>query len=1219
MRAGRRFKRVLLAFCLLLAALVVFWCATPLWFRAVLRPAARKAGAHYQNYQPAGYGGFVLDGFGFTNADVSFQAGTVEALTPETWLTQLGLGRTNIAFLRVKDWKLELLDNKSQTNKTSTYSDTSDANNALQTLSRWLPEAALDDGEIVSGSTHIKVANLRWHHGEAEADVDLPNGWGKGHASGQLLGTNSFSLLFTSPLPDIKAIATGELAGATLRLGVDGFWQSNHFLLDAEFGSTGGLPRFATLEATNFQINAQQVGLKGYQSLAGSAAAGWTNGLFVLALQASAQPPPGENSLPPLSLELYAHGDTNSAVIDDAAISSAWAKVDVSRGARLFFSGPMLRETAKVTLALDLSKQDSLALHGKLTGDGEFQPGNGKLPVARFNLAGINIGRDNLEVKDFAIQGSADLATMNLEGWLQCNGVQAQRFLPAGYSYEALNINATFQGPLTNLTHSGSFKVTKVGTPFVQPFDAVAHWRGISTNQLEADLDVAMKAASLQLKTSATMTNSAVRIALDGLALATNGQPALVLSQPAAAVISLTKPFHLELSPLQLAGPAGKMDIAGTVTWPAEGSIQVSGSGLNSELLTPLLKRPPESVALQKLAFSASWSNGPVLFDAELAASALPAEFISENAPGTPQNLQTNSLAKAPVFVSVSLAGNENGLTISNLTLTSGTSAVLEAHGILPLQFVPADATNMIRLERSKPLEFTLNTRTNSRLWQEIQQLTGLGLKDPNITAAVSGRWDAPQGDVRVNLGQLDLHQGKTPPIDKLQLHLRLDRSNAKLVDGRFFVSGQPVTITGDLPLGEDFFNSIQEHKTLNWSNATVHVQAIDAQIAAFTGLAPKILSPQGEVTFDFSLSPGAKLAGFLSIRHGRTRPMQDLGPLRDINVKMVVKDWRLQLEEATARVSSSEVQVTGDIDLRGTNWLGGELPPFRLNVRGTRVPLSQQPESIIRSDLDITLSRTNREAPLISGTANLRDSYFLSDLSDLVPGKVASAQRRPPYFSITEPLLAGWRLGLHVTGDKFMKVRSTLFNGVASANVHLEGTLKDPIATGDVKIDSGAVRFPFASLEVQRGFVTLTSQDPYHPQLSVAAASKQYGYDVRMDLKGPADAPVIQFSSTPPLTSEQILLMVTAGEIPSSTYTLTTQQKAQTFAMFLGKDVLAKLGFGDQSEPRLIIRSGEEISETGKPTYYVEYRLTDRWSIVGEYDRFGYFDGGFKWRVYSK
>ena len=148
---------------------------------------------------------------------------------------------------------------------------------------------------------------------------------------------------------------------------------------------------------------------------------------------------------------------------------------------------------------------------------------------------------------------------------------------------------------------------------------------------------------------------------------------------------------------------------------------------------------------------------------------------------------------------------------------------------------------------------------------------------------------------------------------------------------------------------------------------------------------------------------------------------------------------------------------------------------------------------------------------------------------------------------------------------------------------------------------------------------VTLTSEDPYRPRLNVSAAAKQFGYDIRMNVRGPVDAPVLQFSSTPPLSSEQILLMVTAGDLPRGEFSLTAQQRAQGLAVFLARDALAKFGLGDQAEQRLTIRSGEEISQQGTPTYNLEYKLTPRWSVTGEYDRFGDFNAGGKWRVFSK
>ena len=70
---------------------------------------------------------------------------------------------------------------------------------------------------------------------------------------------------------------------------------------------------------------------------------------------------------------------------------------------------------------------------------------------------------------------------------------------------------------------------------------------------------------------------------------------------------------------------------------------------------------------------------------------------------------------------------------------------------------------------------------------------------------------------------------------------------------------------------------------------------------------------------------------------------------------------------------------------------------------------------------------------------------------------------------------------------------------------------------------------------------------------------------------------------------------------------------------MFLSRDLLSKLGFEGATDQWLTIHSGEQIAETGKPTYSIEFKLTDTVSLVGEYDRFGDYNAGVKWRIYSK
>jgi translocation and assembly module TamB len=584
-------------------------------------------------------------------------------------------------------------------------------------------------------------------------------------------------------------------------------------------------------------------------------------------------------------------------------------------------------------------------------------------------------------------------------------------------------------------------------------------------------------------------------------------------------------------------------------------------------------------------------------------------------------DLSTRSFQLLSLLSELSLHGNADGVTLSNLLVYSQTSAVVTAKGFVPLALTPSNPTNFVHIEPQKPLELKVTAEPHAFFWQEFTDWTGVRLREPQLKLQLSGDWEKPRGEVDLRTSELRLEKGSAnlPVLTELKITLQLDQRQARLVDTHLLVQGQPVKLNAQIPLDPGFWEDLKQKKPPNWQKASAQLRIEDAELAAFEPLFPNILASQGSFDLDLSVSPGGKLAGELTLQNARTRPLGDFGPIRNLNAQCRFLDRTLTIEKVSAQISGAPLNITGHADLGGTEWLHGQLPPFSLTLRGTHVPLVRQPEVVVRSDLDLTAVKTNEAPPLIAGDVHLHDSFFLADLTALIPGKVAGPGRRPPYFNIDDPFLANWRLAVKADGVRFIKLSTPIFSGQVSADLELQGTLKDPIALGDLKIDSGLVRFPFASLQVQQGLVTLGSQDPYHPKLEVSAASKQYGYDIRMEVTGSADAPVIQFSSTPPLSSEQILLMVTAGQLPQGTFSLTSQQRAETVAMFFGRDLLSKLGIGDQNEARLMVQSGQEISDQGRPTYHVEYKLSDRWFLVGEYDRFGDFNAGFKWRILSR
>ena len=129
----------------------------------------------------------------------------------------------------------------------------------------------------------------------------------------------------------------------------------------------------------------------------------------------------------------------------------------------------------------------------------------------------------------------------------------------------------------------------------------------------------------------------------------------------------------------------------------------------------------------------------------------------------------------------------------------------------------------------------------------------------------------------------------------------------------------------------------------------------------------------------------------------------------------------------------------------------------------------------------------------------------------------------------------------------------------------------------------------------------------------------RRLNYDLRMEASGPASAPSLMFSSSPPLESAQVLLMVMAGEAPHDEVTYSDRQRVARLGSFLGQSLLASFGGESEAGERVSLSAGENISRQGRETYGIEYRLSDRWSVVGEFDEFDEFNVGLKWRVFSK
>lgn len=1228
----------------------------PLWFPWAFKAVTEGTPLTFSEYERLDSGHFRLKDVGFTNGTVHLSARSVESALPHTWVWSLRStpSASNAPLVSIEDWRLEVqppapngttaVPDASQPAgpseeavRKSVYTEVSKVLQAADTIGRWLPFASASNGTAVVSGTTVLLPATQWAAGEVQTTFALPSlgETGRLEVLREPGGDRGVHIVFDTMGVDARLRVS--LSGSNLVLLSTNSWKGTRVLARAEFGPEDVLPSRASIRSANLEVPADTLNLDGYQPLTGALSADWNAGEFQVSSQLRARPQAGNTNLPPAEVTLNASGDTNSVLVQQVQVQTPWLQARLAQPVRVVYRPPFVTTPAEFTIRSDLARQPFLALAGTITGRITGSPGTEQYPALAFSLAGEELGYEDLPSATLRLDGTLVYPTLNLsnvmivlddgssvviqgdadlrqkmvrQASVKVRGGFPGNYLPPRYSYRAAGLEASFVGPFDQLAHQGEFLLEDAQVPGVPVLQVSGAWAGTNVSIGDVRLGLQSSNAAVRLTSSVDGVPKNPTLQLRSLSISTNGQELLALqdrSEIRFATLSSNE-WACSATPIRLAGPAGSLVVEGSCEWPAQGEFRIAATNVDLSVLSGLAG-PPVPVRVDRLAAGGQWSKGPASLSVELRGGGKTADA------GTNQALNLAELSAA-----LEIHTTADGLSISNLAVVDSGGPLVTASGFLPLTVHPGSGGDLVRLESSRPIQFSAQASSTSALWQEIGRKAGVDFKGPELSFHAEGTPESPRGGFSVKLDQLVVRSTNAPPVELRNLVLRteFDRKEARIELARVLVQGQPVEATGTLPLGWQFWSRFPTNPVPDLGEAELRLRLQQAPISAFALLYPKLLAPEGQVQADLALRQGGAY-GEVVVSGAGLRPIPGVGPIQAINLRLALDGTTATFEKGTARFGTATLNLAGRADLGNWDQQQEVLPPLQLTLKGSRVPLSRSPDLILRSDLDLRLDKTNGAPMLVTGNARLQKSFFLTDLRALMSGGTTGPRKAAPYFSINTPFLAPWRLGINVTGEKFMKVRSPVFNGEVSANLRMTGTLGEPVALGDVQVDSGVVRFPFTRFQVQQGTAVITSQEPGRPHLNVIAGAEQYGYDLKLEVTGPADAPILQFSSTPPLSSERILLMITAGQFPGANQDMTTQRQAQAFATFFGRDLINKLSGGEPAEERLTIKSGSHLSEEGRATYLLEYRFADNWYLVGEYDRFSEFNVGIKWRFYTK
>lgn len=372
-------------------------------------------------------------------------------------------------------------------------------------------------------------------------------------------------------------------------------------------------------------------------------------------------------------------------------------------------------------------------------------------------------------------------------------------------------------------------------------------------------------------------------------------------------------------------------------------------------------------------------------------------------------------------------------------------------------------------------------------------------------------------------------------------------------------------------------------------------------------GLANVFLSPRaidGAVSYDLRLNGPfrlASLAGNVTLSDGRaTDP--DLGlALENVQAMARLGGGRAQISLTGRPSTGGQVRLDGPVDLT---------PPFPAELSLALVGARLYDPELYDAVLDgaITISGPLAGGALVAGRVDLREAELrvpstgftsAEALMDIrhrnEPAAVRDTRRKA---GLLEQGGAGqgvgqrrpFRLNLLLAAPNQIFLRGRGIDAELGGEIRLTGTSAAVVPAGAFQLVRGRIDILGKRLVLSRADLQL--EGSFTPQIRISANSENAGIISYVNVDGPADDPVVSFSSTPELPQEEVLSQLLFGRGLQNLSPLQALQLANAVATLAGRGgvgVVNRLrqGFGlddlditTAEDGSTALRAGKYLSE---------------------------------------
>ena len=303
-----------------------------------------------------------------------------------------------------------------------------------------------------------------------------------------------------------------------------------------------------------------------------------------------------------------------------------------------------------------------------------------------------------------------------------------------------------------------------------------------------------------------------------------------------------------------------------------------------------------------------------------------------------------------------------------------------------------------------------------------------------------------------------------------------------------------------------------------------------------------------------------------------------------------------IRVEKLTGELGGAPFRIAGTADL------SGEELAVNLSLQGENLLLHRRAGLKVRADADLSVSGP-LSGLVARGELALTDARFVRQVDFLGSalggggsGPRGSGRGLDLSFAEEGPL-AAMELDLALTAKRPFALKNNVMSGGLRPDLRLLGTGQVPVLRGPVYLEPTRISLPGGRLLVESGTVVFLEEDPFTPQLELAARARMRGYDISVRISGPYDRLEIAASSVPPLPGEELLELLATGRLSAEGSADRGQRAAEALAIFLARDFLGRWFASESTEAgeglmdRIEVQSGRDVTESGATTTWVGFR----------------------------